>query len=80
MRARTELENVATEAMVRQCAKCKNRFTQIMFMLSFMQYLLYFIAIRFFKEEGCNKMKCPKCGQSMCYLCRYCRRVREIKS
>ena len=27
--------------------------------------------IRFFKEEGCNKMKCPKCGQSMCYLCRY---------
>ena len=29
-------------------------------------------AARFFKEEGCNKMKCPKCGQSMCYLCRYC--------
>ena len=26
VRARTELENVATEAMVRQCAKCKNRY------------------------------------------------------
>ena len=26
VRARTELENVATEAMIRQCAKCKNRF------------------------------------------------------
>ena len=27
VRARTELENVATEAMVRQCARCKNRYT-----------------------------------------------------
>lgn len=26
VRARTELENVATEAMIRQCAKCKNRY------------------------------------------------------
>ena len=24
---------------------------------------------KFFKTEGCNKMKC-ECGQSMCYLCR----------
>ena len=48
VRARTLLENVATEAMIRQCPKCNNRF---------------------YKEDGCNKMKCS-CGQSMCYLCR----------
>lgn len=24
----------------------------------------------FFKEEGCNKMSCPKCGKHMCYICR----------
>ena len=48
VRARTLLENVATEAMIRQCPKCSNRF---------------------YKEDGCNKMKCS-CGQSMCYLCR----------
>ena len=25
---------------------------------------------RFYKEEGCNKMTCPKCGTFSCYLCR----------
>ena len=28
--------------------------------------------VKYFKEEGCNKMKCPRpnCGASMCYLCK----------
>jgi hypothetical protein len=25
---------------------------------------------RFFKEDGCNKMKCPTCQATSCYLCR----------
>lgn len=25
---------------------------------------------RFFKEEGCNKMKCPSCKTLSCYICR----------
>jgi len=25
---------------------------------------------KFMKEEGCNKMTCPKCMQKMCYLCK----------
>jgi NADH pyrophosphatase NudC (nudix superfamily) len=25
---------------------------------------------RFFKEEGCNKMTCPKCRAVMCYVCK----------
>merc|ERR1719347_2194685 len=48
VRQRINLENRMTEAMIRECPKCKKKF---------------------FKEEGCNKMKC-ECGQSMCYLCR----------
>lgn len=46
--ARTRLESAMTEAMLRTCPGCNNRF---------------------YKEEGCNKMKC-KCGQTMCYICR----------
>ena len=47
--ARVALERAATEAMLRECPACRNKF---------------------YKEEGCNKMKC-KCGQSICYLCRW---------
>ncbi|KAI9679370.1 MAG: hypothetical protein M1817_005392 [Caeruleum heppii] len=24
---------------------------------------------KFYKESGCNKMKCPRCGSRQCYLC-----------
>ena len=25
--------------------------------------------VKFYKDEGCNHMKCPRCGTSSCYLC-----------
>ena len=46
--ARHTVEEAMTEALVRKCNKCNNRFI---------------------KEEGCNKMKCPKCKNSQCYCC-----------
>jgi len=45
---RTYVENKVSEAMIRVCHKCGQRF---------------------FKEEGCNHMRC-QCGAEMCYLCR----------
>ena len=32
---------------------------------------------KFFKEEGCNKMSCPKCKTSICYLCKQVVKVRK---
>jgi len=49
--ARKKIEEQLSEAMIRECWKCK---------------------AKYFKEEGCNKMTCPKpnCGAKMCYLCK----------
>ena len=47
--ARKKIEEQLTEAMIRECWKCK---------------------VKYLKEEGCNKMTCPKCGSKMCYLCK----------
>ena len=49
--ARKHIEEQMSEAMMRECWKCK---------------------VKFFKEEGCNKMACPRpgCGAQMCYLCK----------
>ena len=49
--ARKKIEEQLSEAMIRECWKCKSKY---------------------FKEEGCNKMTCPKkdCGAKMCYLCK----------
>ena len=48
---RKRIEEQLTEAMMRECWKCK---------------------VKYYKEEGCNHMTCPRpgCGAEMCYLCK----------
>jgi TRIAD3 protein (E3 ubiquitin-protein ligase RNF216) len=46
--ARQKVEEAKSEALIRQCNRCKRKFI---------------------KDAGCNKMTCPKCGNTQCYVC-----------
>ncbi|KAK9373746.1 uncharacterized protein V1513DRAFT_432495 [Lipomyces chichibuensis] len=46
--ARHQVEEAMTQALLRQCTRCRQRF---------------------FKEDGCNKMTCSNCLNTMCYVC-----------
>ncbi|KAK9447970.1 uncharacterized protein V1518DRAFT_406429 [Limtongia smithiae] len=46
--AKHKIEEAMTQALVRTCAKCKQRFV---------------------KTGGCNKMTCPRCRNTQCYVC-----------
>ncbi|KAK9432636.1 hypothetical protein V1505DRAFT_365222 [Lipomyces doorenjongii] len=46
--ARHQVEEAMTQAMLRHCTRCRQRF---------------------FKEDGCNKMTCSNCHNTMCYVC-----------
>jgi len=50
---RLTVEEKMTEALVRECLACKAKG----------------ILSRFVKEDGCNKMTCPKCRGYVCYQC-----------
>ncbi|KAK9322965.1 hypothetical protein V1517DRAFT_367259 [Lipomyces orientalis] len=46
--ARHQVEEAMTQALLRECTKCRQRF---------------------YKEDGCNKMTCSNCHNTMCYVC-----------
>jgi len=48
IRAAHLVEEAMSNALIRECPKCK---------------------AKFYKEEGCNKMRCS-CGTNSCYICR----------
>eukprot|EP00927_Polykrikos_kofoidii_P071464 TRINITY_DN67728_c0_g1_i1.p1 TRINITY_DN67728_c0_g1~~TRINITY_DN67728_c0_g1_i1.p1 ORF type:complete len:589 (-),score=99.04 TRINITY_DN67728_c0_g1_i1:191-1957(-) len=71
---RLTVEESMSNALIRECPSCKAKG----------------VVSRFVKTDGCNKMACPKCKGSVCYICaeeipvkvgygHFCQHVRDPK-
>lgn len=65
--AMRKLEEARSQAMIRECYSCKSLY-RLPLVSSF--WLTKVGKNRFIKESGCNKMTCPKCKATQCYVCR----------